>query len=329
LIGNVDNYKGLVKKDLITLEATIVRATAAGLKVVITPLSLPGMRWVQNNNDVFDGRIWKDKIYQDQAVLFWKDLAMSLKKYPSIVAYNLVNEPAPEKEAGLSETANFSEQERWYRKYKGTTRDLPLFYEKVIEAIRKVDPKTPVMVDGGWYASADGFTYWPEKLSDKHVLYAIHMYEPYEATSAPILKRKSSWSYPGLVPFADGVQWWDANSVNSWLQRTWSWAERHKIPSNRIVVSEFGCIRKLDGCRQYIEDVLNVLDSKSAHWAFYSFREDSWDGMDYELGKEPVRKEYWDNIEKNLPDTTPRFATEEFKPISSRLKKNSLMKDMP
>uniref|UniRef100_A0A1I7ZIA3 MarR family transcriptional regulator n=1 Tax=Steinernema glaseri TaxID=37863 RepID=A0A1I7ZIA3_9BILA len=43
-------------------------------------------------------------------------------------------------------------------------------------------------------------------------------------------------------------------------------------------------MRRWAGCTAYLEDVLGTLDRQQVHWAFYSFREDSWDGMDYELG---------------------------------------------
>jgi hypothetical protein len=60
LLGDASHYQGLVPQDLATLKAALDRAHAAGLKVVITPLSLPGMRWSQNNNNQFDGRLWQD-----------------------------------------------------------------------------------------------------------------------------------------------------------------------------------------------------------------------------------------------------------------------------
>lgn len=47
LIGDADHYEGIPAADLATLKATLDRADKAGLKVVITPLSLPSMRWSQ------------------------------------------------------------------------------------------------------------------------------------------------------------------------------------------------------------------------------------------------------------------------------------------
>lgn len=322
LIGNADQYQGLVAKDLQQLKTTLDRAHAAGLKVVITPLSLPGMRWAQNNGDRFDDRLWQDKRFWTQSAAFWRDLAAVLKEHPAVAAYNLINEPAPEKQAGLAEHADAAKMRDWYEKQVDSARDLPGFYQTLISAIREVDSLTPIMVDAGWYGAADAFSYWPAPLADSRVLYSFHMYEPYAATSAPNLQRARPYTYPGLVPFAAGMQKWDPNRVRSYLQQPLDWAAQHAIPANRMVAGEFGCMRKLPGCQQYLEDVLSALEAARVHWAFYSFREDSWDGMDYELGSANVPWAYWKAAEDGQPDPVKRSATAEFEPISKRLKKS-------
>lgn len=201
LLGDADNYTELVQTDLDTLKQVLDRAQRAGLKVVIAPLSLPGMRWSQNNQGHFDDRLWQDKRYWVQSAAFWRDLAQALKGHPAVAAYNLVNEPAPEKQGGLPEHASQEQMKAWYARQQGGPRDLPALSAKLLAAIRAVDDKTPVMVDAGWYAAADAFGYWPRPLADARVLYSVHMYEPYAATSAPNMARKRPFEYPGRVPF--------------------------------------------------------------------------------------------------------------------------------
>lgn len=319
LVGDADHYDGLVQSDLKTLRAALDRADKAGLKVVIAPLSLPGMRWAQNNGGKFDGRLWRDKAWWQQSAAFWRDLATALKDHPAVAAYNIVNEPAPEKNNGLTEHADAAAMTAWYAKSKGTASDLPAFYDLVIKAIREVDPATPIMADAGWYAAADAFSYWPGKLADDRVLYSFHMYEPYAATSAPNLKRDKPYDYPGMVPYGEGEQNWDAAKVAAYLKLPFDWAAAHDVPANRMVAGEFGCMRRLAFCRTYLEDVLTALDASKAHWAFYSFREDAWDGMDYELGSGKVNWKYWEAMEEGGPDPIKRKATPEFEPISKRL----------
>lgn len=319
LLGNADAYAGLPAADLATLRATLDRAHQAGLKVVIAPLSLPGMRWSQNNQGQFDDRLWQDKRYWSQAMAFWRDMARELKGHPAIGAYNLINEPAPEKLGGLAEHAEPGQMQQWYVRAQGTARDLPLLYRQLIAAIREQDTDTPVMVDAGWFAAADAFDYWPAPLEDPRVLYSVHMYEPYAATSAPNMTRKHPIAYPGAAPFAGQTQQWDGARVERYLRQPLAWAEAMGLPRSRLVVGEFGCMRRLSGCRQYLEDVLTVLDRNQLHWAFYSFREDNWDGMDYELGSAKVPWRYWQAIEQGTPDPLPRTATVEFELIRKRL----------
>ncbi|MFJ4158078.1 glycoside hydrolase family 5 protein [Pseudomonas sp. NPDC089752] len=319
LLGDADHYQGLSKADLEQLRAVLDRAHQAGLKVVITPLSLPGMRWSQNNGGQFDDRLWQDKAYWAQAADFWRDLARELKDHPAVAAYNLINEPAPEKQGGLAEHAPVQHMQQWYGREQGSARDLPGLYRQLLAAIREVDALTPVMLDAGWYAAADAFSYWPEPLKDQRVLYSVHMYEPYAATSAPNMTRKQPLAYPGPAPFAGEKQQWNAQRVAQYLAQPLAWLDAMQVPRTRLVVGEFGCMRRLPGCQQYLEDVLDVLDRHQLHWAFYSFREDSWDGMDYELGAAKVPWRYWQAIEQGAPDPIARQATAEFEPIRRRL----------
>jgi hypothetical protein len=242
-----------------------------------------------------------------------------LKGHAAIAAYNIVNEPAPEKEGGLAEHADQATMSKWYGAQRDGPRDLLAFYKTIIAAIREVDTKTPIMVDSGWYAAADAFQYWPAPLDDPIVLYSFHMYEPYQATSGPNLKRKRPYTYPGEVPFSGGSQYWDNKRVAEYLSLPGQWARTFGVPSTRMVAGEFGCVRMLDSCATYLDDVLASLDRQTFHWSFYSFREDSWDGMDYELGKGKVPWQYWDAMEKNLPDPVQRKNTFEFDPIARRL----------
>jgi hypothetical protein len=321
LLGNADRYEGLVPADLETLLAALDRARAADLKVVVVPLSLPGMRWRQNNGGRFDGRIWQDQAWWDQAAGFWRDLAARLKGHPALASYNLVNEPAPEYQAGVAEDATPGQLQSWYRKVRGTARDLPAFCHRLAEAIREADGETPIMVDAGWYARPAAWTYWPAPMADPKVLYAFHMYEPYGWSCPANTRRPKPFAYPGRVPSADGrVRLWNRASVARFLEPAYAWARAQGIPANRMVAAEFGCHRRAPGAAAYLEDVLSVLDAHRSHWAFYSFRE-PYDGFDYELGSGKLPWNYWKAWAEGRDYPLTRGDNPVFHPISRRLRK--------
>lgn len=307
LLGNVDHYDGLVAEDLATLRTELDAAHAAGLKVVIVPLTLPGARWSQQNGGRFDDRLWSDGAYQDQAAQFWADLAAALKDHPAIAAYNILNEPAPEKMADGVENGSNAHLRDWQMASTGGTRDLTAFYEKVITAIRRVDPVTPVMVDGGWFANPRSLAAWPKALSDDRVLYAFHMYEPYVATSAGNMKREAPLRYPGVTTqYAGGEVRWDRQLVSAHIGAAFDWAKVQGLSPTRVVAAEFGCMRLWADCGTYLTDVMDAVEARGGHWAFYSFREDEWEGMDYELPRTLAPGRFYWLTEEGKSDSLPR-----------------------
>ncbi|KAF1055493.1 MAG: hypothetical protein GAK43_00288 [Stenotrophomonas maltophilia] len=321
LMGDADHYRGLVAADVATLRQVLDAAQASGLRVVLVPLSLPLLRWKQKNGDVVDQRLWQSQANHVPAQRFWHDLAVALKGHPALVGYNLINEPAPEYGTALAEHASPAAMQAWYASVQGGPRDIRMLYRELSARVREVDAEMPLMLDAGWYAAADAFDYWPAPLDDARLLYSVHMYEPYAATSAPNQKRRTPHRYPAVAPFGAGRERWDAGRVKAYLQQPLAWAQAHGIPRQRMVAGEFGCMRRWPDCPRYLRDVLAVLEDQQVHWAFYAFREDSWDGMDYELGNGPLPWTYWQAQEKGEAIAPPRsIDSPVFAPILERLK---------
>ncbi len=49
---------------------------------------------------------------------------------------------------------------------------------------------------------------------------------------------------------------------------------------------------------EYLRDLVEIFERERWHWLFYSFREDNWEGMDYELGTTPPPEWYGSLSEK-------------------------------
>ncbi|WP_264704572.1 glycoside hydrolase family 5 protein [Wolbachia endosymbiont (group B) of Apotomis betuletana] len=141
LLGNADNYPGLISKDLKVLKDVLDAFHQQKIPVVLTMLSLPGSRWKQNNNDKDDLRLWSDQAFQKQAAKFWQDLARELKDHPAIVVYNILNEPHPERLYNTNNSAIHNVEQSRIQK------DLFRFYSSMVYSIRRIDLKTPIILD--------------------------------------------------------------------------------------------------------------------------------------------------------------------------------------
>jgi hypothetical protein len=264
------------------LEEVLGWARAEGMPVVMGMLNLPGCRWVQQNGGRQDYRLWNEERYQKQAAAFWRELASRLKDHPAVVAYNPLNEPHPAREAGYDgpEDPGFAS---WMKAHRETTADLDLFYERIVRAIREVDPRTPILVEGYGHGSVGGLTALAP-VDDPAILYSFHFYDPWQYTARKA--NRDRYAYPDRMPAHwDGPgEKWERARLARMMDPVAEWAKTHGIPASRIVAAEFGCDRGAPGAREYLEDVVTTLNERGWHWAFYSFREDAWDRMDYELG---------------------------------------------
>lgn len=296
LIGNADNFTAINETDFILLQEILDTAHDHNLKIVLVMYSLPGCRWKQLNNDIDDYRIWQDEAFQKQAFSFWQQLALRLKDHPAIVGYNPLNEPHPGRAFGYEEANdNFID---WLHNSKGTAADLNLFNHRMITAIRAVDPDTPIILDGYFYADATGMPFI-EPADDPNVLYSFHNIAPWQFAAFRI--NNGRYSYPDKMPNywnSPGVRW-TFDDLLARVDPVVEFASNHKFPANRIIAGEFWCDRRVSGCREYLADTIRIYNERGWHWAFYDFRSDgAWGGLDYELGAEPLGWIYWEAVER-------------------------------
>ena len=297
LIGNADNYTGLVAADLAKLKKILDDAHKNNIKVILTMLNLPGHRWRQLNGDRDDNRLWRDEKYQQQAIQFWQDLATALRHHPAIAAYNFLNEPHPEIMLGY-EDFTMHDFRKFADKVAGTPADLSRFYQKMVTAVRAVDATTPIILDVGLYADPRAFTYF-KPVQGAHILYAFHMYEPYDYTNKP--RNNGKYRYPGKMIIGKNKKIIDMNKEKLaaiYFAPVIAWQQQYQVPASRIIAAEFGGHRMTPGLEQYFRDLLSIFQQQKWHWAFYSFREDTWDGMDYELGRKPLGAAYWEAVQR-------------------------------
>jgi aryl-phospho-beta-D-glucosidase BglC (GH1 family) len=325
LVGDADDYAGLVEADFAALKRSLDDAQEAGVKVVLTMLTLPGSRYTQANGGTPDFRLWRDPRFLPQAARLWRDLARRLKSHPAIVGYNPLNEPVPERAAGVA--SSDEDLLAWHARVRGTPADLNRFDAEMIKAIRWEDRETPVVLDCGWWANASAVSYLKPAADDK-TLYSIHVYNPFEYTNRQ--KNDGRFGYPGkfVNTSGEGASRREAEvELNrAYLERVvapvGAWQKKYGVPASRIFVGEFGCNRTVAGAAGYLADLISIFDARGWHWAFYSFRDDgAWGGMDYELGAKPPGAAYWRAVERGERPRLPRVNNPLWDVLKNALRK--------
>ena len=299
LIGSKDNPNiEPNQQDVDYLIKILDYAFENDIKVVLTMISLPYYRWRQHNNGIQERTLFSSFEAQNIAIKFWQNLVKQLKDHPAIVGYNILNEPSSEKInnqniSSLSDWYNLNNYINWYKNIENTPADLNLFYNKIVKAIREIDKDTPIILDSGYYATPYGFSIL-KPINDPNVLYSFHMYEPYSFTS---YKENGKYIYPGNIPIGElgkTIELINKNKLEKLMLPVIEFQKKYNIPSNRIIVGEFGTKRYTNDSKTYLHDLIKIFNKYKWHWAFYSFQEDEWDAMNYQLGRDEKKgKTIW------------------------------------
>ncbi len=225
---------------------------AAGLYVVLTCRSGPGRA---NFDESFE--IWHDEAAQAAYVQMWRKIAEHYRGRSSIVGYDLMCEPHPEKE-------NEPPSGAWNKLAK-----------RITAAIREVDPQTPIVVNSAGYGYPQRFADL-EPTGDPRTVYSVHFYSPRHYTHQ---KPDAPVSYPGVVAkHVEPEQYWDANTIEKTLAPVRAFQEKYQVP---IFAGEFGCSRWAPGATHFFRDEMRIFDKWGWSSAYWALRE--WDAMDIEM----------------------------------------------
>jgi len=238
------------------LDRMVEAAVQADLFIVLTCRSGPGRADFETSQE-----IWADAPAQDAYARMWAYLAQHYQSNRAIVGYDLMCEPHPD--------------ERYAGVWNG-------FSKRVTEAIRKVDPRTPILINSvGWAYPEDFSTLEPT--GDKRTVYEVHFYEPHYYTHQ---EPGQNHVYPGFRVPDEEEGAWDKNTIKSKLDVVRSFQQKHHVP---IFAGEFGCARHAPGAVEWLRDQMELYETWHWSWAYWAFRE--WDVMDIERSADPSNRQ--------------------------------------
>ncbi|MBK8476110.1 MAG: glycoside hydrolase family 5 protein [Opitutaceae bacterium] len=218
------------------LDRVIDLCAKHGIYTIIDLHALPGFQnqhW-HSDNPTHKALFWKHKDFQDRAVLLWEAIAKRYKDQPWVAGYDLINEPADPSGKAL----------------------FP-YYARLRDAVRKIDPKHILFLEGDRYAA--DFSAFTEVWDN--TVYTNHDYA----------RPGFGGDYPGII---DGKHF-DKDKIEQDFLKKSAFMLDHKAP---IWVGEFGPLYTgnpaLDATRyQVLRDQLAYYRKYNASWCIWLYKD--------------------------------------------------------
>lgn len=241
-----------------------VRACADhGLYAILDLHAVPGAQnqhW-HSDNPTHWASFWTHPHFQDRAVHLWEALAERYRDESWVAGYNPLNEPADV-----------------------TGEAIGPFYQRVATAIRAIDPRHVLFLDGNRYST--DFSAFTEPLPN--AVYATHDYAlPGFADGGP---------YPGV---SRGEYVDRARVEETFLRRT----EYMRETGTPIWIGEFGPVYTGDPGRdeqryRLLRDQLDIYREHGASWSLWTYKDIGLQGLVYAAPDSPYRTRIGPFLEK-------------------------------
>jgi aryl-phospho-beta-D-glucosidase BglC (GH1 family) len=251
-------------ENMAALDQAVRAAEQSGLFAALTCREGPGRPDFERSHE-----IWRDASAQEAYAKMWAEVASHFRGRASMVGYDLMCEPHPDKESNQP------------------LGDWNVLAKKITEAIRAVDERVPILVNSiGWAYPQQFDALRPT--GDPRTVYTVHFYDPHYYTHQ---KPGENVTYPGFRLPDRKAEAWDKSVLEGRFAPVRSFQEKYQAP---VFVGEFGCARYAPGVEEWLGDQMNFYEKNHWSWAYWAFRE--WDVMNIERTADSSDK-------NNHPDT--------------------------
>jgi endoglucanase len=229
------------------LDRVISTLARAGLYSIIDLHALPGRQnehW-HSDNPSHRAEFWQQRQFQDRVVHLWEAFADRYRNSPEVAGYNPINEPSDR----IGEV-------------------LPAFYSRLEKAVRAIDPRHVLFLDGNKYST--DFT--PFRDPPPNTVFTAHDY-----------------ALPGIASDGGGYpghtrgEYFDRDRIErTFLQRT----EFMRTTGTPIWIGEFGPVYPADGGShewryRLLRDQLEIYREYGASWSLWTYKDIGLQGLAY------------------------------------------------
>jgi hypothetical protein len=227
------------------LDRAIDLLASRGIHTIIDLHAAPGYQnhhW-HSDNPTHQALFWQHPHFQERVIRLWEAIADRYRDRPEVAGYNPLNEPADE-----------------------SGEVLPLFYERLVAAIRAVDRRHVLFLDGNRYST--DFSCFREPFDD--AVFAAHDYALAGMASSP--------GYPGTV----GGEHVDRAALERAFLRRTEFMRRTGTP---IWIGEFGPMyppshpEQLDWRLDVLRDQLAIYREHGASWSLWTWKDIGLQGL--------------------------------------------------
>lgn len=202
----------------------------------------------------YEGQAW----LQDAYYRMWQKVAERFRDHPAVLAYDLMNEPW----GGFSFGESFE------------TESLAPFYQRLVDAIREVDPDTWIMYQPRILATDWGYGSYLSPLNDprpgeSRLVYAPHLY--------PFFSHEGTYDRFGIA------RRHDLRVMYQWSEERTEEIGAHRAP---LLIGEFGMSGR-PFSKEMIEFSAEIADTMGAGWTW-------WDNSACEPGRPLQHWCLWD-----------------------------------
>ena len=247
-------FAAWVDSRLDNLEDVLRWAGARGMKICVDLHVTPGGR-----DETREHAMFRDERFADAFVDTWRRIATRCARIvqtlgPVIYGYDLVNEPVQHGHAPI---------------------DYWTIQRRAAEAVREIDPLTPIVVESNDWDSPDAFATLSPLAMD-NVIYQFHCYVPHEFTHQGVAKRPREENGRPIA-WPDPEKGWDKEFLRRKLAPVADFQKRHRC---RIYVGEFSAAAWAPGAENYLRDCIALFEEFGWDWTYHAFRE--WQGWSVE-----------------------------------------------